>query len=64
MTYAQFRRMKPKYKRRLFLVILCAAALAAALLFGASKGVQAIRAALNTTTIKTQRQPMCLKKQI
>lgn len=41
MTYAQFRRMKPKYKRRLFLVILCAAALAAALLFGASKGVQA-----------------------
>ena len=62
MTYAQFRRMKPKYKRRLFLVILCAAALAAALLFGASKGVQAIRAALNTTTIKDATAANVLEK--
>lgn len=62
MTYAQFRHMKPKYKRRFFLVIFCGIALAIALLFGISKGVQAIRVALNTTTIKNATAANVLEK--
>ena len=51
MTFAQFKRMKPKYKRRLILVTLIALALCIGVLFGISKGIEALRVRLNTTTL-------------
>ena len=51
LTFAQFKRMKPKYKRRLILVTLIALALCIGVLFGISKGIEALRVRLNTTTL-------------
>lgn len=51
LTFAQFKRMKPKYKRRLILVMLVALALCVLFLFGVSKGIQALRVQFNTTTL-------------
>lgn len=52
MTFAQFRRLKPKYKLRLILVMMIALLLFILLMVGVSFGVRAIRTQLNTTELK------------
>lgn len=51
MTFAQFKRMKPKYKFRLILVFALLFALAVGLLMGVSAGFAAIRRQLNTANL-------------
>lgn len=52
MTFAQFRRMKPKYRRRLVFASFLALVLFLALMVGVSFGVSAIRRQINTTELK------------
>lgn len=51
MTFAQFRRMKPKYKRRLMISIVVALGLFIGLLYALSFGIAMLRVQLNTTKL-------------
>ncbi|MEM1484817.1 hypothetical protein V6615_08025 [Oscillospiraceae bacterium PP1C4] len=63
MTYAQFRRMKPMYRRRLVIAVVIAFALFAALMFGVSLGISAIRVQFNTKELKEVTAATVLQKE-
>ncbi|WP_262396082.1 hypothetical protein [Youxingia wuxianensis] len=52
MTFAQFKRMKPVYQRRLVIALLIVFVLFLLVLFAISAGVNAIKVAINTTTLE------------
>lgn len=63
MTFAQFRRMKPKYRRRLLLVTAAALALFIGFLYAVTFSVSALRMKLRTTEIKDAATARVLEKE-